>query len=74
MFLLLNVVAVVAAGGLLLLMALSGVPLWLFSVIVSAASALIVPWSAIGAVLLYGDAAAEQNELEPAELLEPAGA
>ena len=75
-FMLFNAFVAVVAGaaGLLLLMALSGVPLWLFSIIVSASSALIVPWSAIGAVLPYGDAAAEQNELEPAELLEPAGA
>ena len=75
-FMLLNafVGLVAGAAGLLLLMALSGVPLWLFSIIVSASSALIVPWSSIGAVLLYGDAAAEQNELEPAELLEPARA
>ena len=69
---LLNAVVAVVGGvvGLLLLVLLSGLPLWLFSILVTASSTLVVPYTAIAMVLLYGDARAEQEEREPAESLE----
>jgi len=64
--------AVGMAAGVLLLVLLSGLPLWLFSMLVTASSALIVPYTAIAMVLLYGDARAEHEEREPAERLQMA--
>ena len=58
--------------GLVLLVLLTGIPLWLFSILVSASSAVIVCYSAASFVLLYGDARAQLEELEPAEPLDPA--
>ncbi|MEL7207795.1 MAG: hypothetical protein AAGK32_06115, partial [Actinomycetota bacterium] len=52
--------------GLVLLLVLSGLPLWLFLLAASAASALVVPVSAVGNVLLYGDARAEAEGAPPA--------
>ena len=73
--LLLNgVVALVnAVVGLLLLLVLSGLPLWAFSVIVTVFAALVVPYASIGLILLYGDAVAQDDGIEVAEPLEPAG-
>ena len=63
-------VAIVSAVvGLLILLALTGVPLWLFSIVVSAFGALVVPYSAIAYVLLYGNAVADLEGLDPAEPL-----
>ena len=56
-----------SVAGLLLLIVLSGVPLWLFSALVTVASALLVPFVAITYVLLYGDARAEHAGAPPAE-------
>ncbi|NNE72494.1 MAG: Vps62-related protein [Acidimicrobiales bacterium] len=55
--------------GMALLLILADVPLWLFSIIVTASSALVVPVTAIVSVLLYGDAVAEANDAAPAEKL-----
>ncbi|MEO1056749.1 MAG: Vps62-related protein [Actinomycetota bacterium] len=53
-------VAVVAmVVGLLLLIVLSGVPLWLFSGLISVVVAAVVPLAALAMVLLYGDAVAQ---------------
>ncbi len=53
--------------GLLLLIIFAGIPLWLFSIIVTAFAALVVPYTAISATLLYGDARAELEDDEPAD-------
>ena len=53
--------------GLLLLIIFAGIPLWLFSVVVTAFAALVVPYTAISATLLYGDARAELEADEPAD-------
>ena len=68
-------VAVIAVTvGLVVLVLLTGIPLWLFSILVSASSAVIVCYSAAAFVLLYGDATAQLEQLEPAEPLDPAAA
>jgi len=61
-----NLLIVVSVGviGLLLLVAIPGVPLWLFSALVSLVYALIVPLAAVGQTLLYGDAVAQHRETE----------
>ncbi len=52
--------------GVLLLVLASGIPLWLFSGLVSLVYAVIVPLAAIAYTLLYGDAFAELEEaVEP---------
>jgi hypothetical protein len=56
--------------GLLLLIATTSVPLWLFSAILPLVSSLIVPIVAIGTTLLYGDAVAEQQDGGGAEATE----
>ncbi len=53
--------------GLLLLVIFAGIPLWLFSIIVTAVAALVVPYTAISATLLYGDARAELDDDERAD-------
>jgi len=68
--LLVGLVATIA--GLVLLILLVGLPLWLFSVLVAMSSALIVPYTAIAMVLLYGDARAEREGAGRAERLETA--
>ncbi len=45
--------------GLLLLIVAAGIPLWLFSVIVTVFAGLVAPYTAIAATLLYGDARAQ---------------
>ncbi len=55
--------------GFLLLIILAGLPLWLFTALVTAASATVVPFSAFGTVMLYGDARAELEGLPPADPL-----
>ncbi|MGI9646156.1 MAG: hypothetical protein ACR2O6_12695, partial [Ilumatobacteraceae bacterium] len=55
--------------GLLLLIVLSGLPLWLFSILVTTLAALVVPYSAAAWTLLYGDAEAEQVDAHQAEPL-----
>jgi hypothetical protein len=62
-----------AVVGLLLLVLMSGIPLWVFSVVVTVFAALIVPYTSIGMVLLYGDAVAQRDGIEAADELEPAG-
>jgi hypothetical protein len=52
---------------LLVLIIFAGIPLWLFSIIVTAFAALVVPYTAISATLLYGDARAELEDDEPAD-------
>lgn len=51
--------------GLLLLVVSAGLPLWLFSALVTTSAALIAPYSAAAATLYYGDARA-QLENQPA--------
>jgi hypothetical protein len=69
---LLNVLVglVAAVAGLVLLVLLTGLPLWLFSILVTMSSALVVPFTAIAMVLLYGDAKAELEGEQRAERLE----
>ena len=62
-----------AVVGLLLLVLLSGIPLWAFSLIVTVFAALIVPYASIGLVLVYGDAVAQGDGIGTAGQLEPAG-
>jgi hypothetical protein len=57
--------------GLLLLIVFAGIPLWLFSIFLTAFAALLVPYTAIAATLLYGDARAEREAAVRAEMLEP---
>jgi hypothetical protein len=47
--------------GLLLLLIVAGIPLWLFSGLVTLVYALIVPLAAVALTLLYGDAVAEKE-------------
>ncbi len=68
-------VGLIAVGvGLVLLLGLAGIPLWLFSILVSGSSAVVVCYSASAFVLLYGDAKAQLEQLESAEPLDPAAA
>ena len=56
---------VVASGGivgLLLLVLVAGIPLWLFSGLITLVYALIVPLAAVAQTLLFGDAIAESSE------------
>jgi hypothetical protein len=46
--------------GLLLLVLVAGIPLWLFSGLITLVYALIVPLAAVAQTLLFGDAVAEQ--------------
>jgi hypothetical protein len=68
---------VVASGmavGLLLLVLFASMPLWLFSAIMPLVYALIVPLTASGQTLLYGNALAENTGMEAdagPELLQP---
>ena len=60
-------VLVAASGlvvGLLLLVLVSGIPLWLFSVLITLVYALIVPLAAVAQTLLFGDAVAQSQGLE----------
>jgi hypothetical protein len=50
--------------GLLLLLIVAGIPLWLFSGLVTLVYALIVPLAAVALTLLYGDAVAEKEGVE----------
>lgn len=54
---------------LLVLLLLPSLPLWIFSAIVALANALVVPFVAVAQLLLYGNAVAEQEALDPAELV-----
>jgi hypothetical protein len=47
--------------GLLLLVVAAGIPLWLFSALISLVYALIVPLAAVAVTLLFGDAVAESR-------------
>ena len=49
--------------GLLLLVVAAGIPLWLFSALISLVNALIVPLAAVAMTLLFGDAVAEAQGL-----------
>ena len=51
--------------GLLLLVLVAGIPLWLFSGLITLALALIVPLAAVGMTLLFGDAVAESRDMDP---------
>ena len=53
--------------GLLLLVSLQALPLWVFSLLVSLTSVLMVPLLAIAQTLLYGDAVAEREDAEVAQ-------
>ncbi len=65
-----GLVAVVGlTTSLLLLVLATGIPLWLFSALVSLVYAVIVPLAGIALTLLYGDAAAEHDEARNAEPL-----
>ena len=59
--------AVATAVGLVMLVWLTALPLWLFSGIAVLALGVVVPYAAIGAVLLYGDAVAEADGLGTAQ-------
>ena len=52
-----------AVIGLLLLLAVTPLPLWVFSVLATLASAVVAPFSATNLVLLYGDAKADKGDL-----------
>jgi hypothetical protein len=56
-----------SAVGLLLLVAVNGLPLWMFAVTVNLVASFIVPLAAIAQTLLYGDAVAELEDLGPAD-------
>ena len=58
--------------GLLLLVLFAGIPLWLFSGLITLVYALIVPLAAVAMTLLFGDAVAEQRGLEFESAAEPA--
>ncbi|MGA9277949.1 hypothetical protein [Ilumatobacter sp.] len=51
-----------AIVGLLLLVLVAGIPLWLFSGLVTLVYSLIVPLAAVAQTLLFGDAVAEERE------------
>jgi hypothetical protein len=54
--------------GLLLLVLVTGIPLWLFSGVTTLVLALIVPLAAVAQTLLFGDAVAEyQGDTAPAD-------
>jgi hypothetical protein len=59
-------------AALLLQIVVSGVPLWIFSGLVSLVYTLVVPLAALAVTLLYGDAVAEREETEANEPV-PAG-
>ncbi len=61
--------------GLLLLVLFAGIPLWLFSGLITLVYALIVPLAAVAMTLLFGDAVAAQRgiEIEPADDAVPVG-
>ena len=61
--------------GLLLLVVFAGIPLWLFSGLITLVYALIVPLAAVAMTLLFGDAVAEQQgiEIEPTDVAVKAG-
>ena len=59
------VAAVVLVVGLILLLLLTGMPLWAFSALVTAGAAAVAPIAAIATVLLYGDATAASGAVEP---------
>jgi hypothetical protein len=48
-------------AGLLLLVLASGIPLWIFSALVSLIYILVVPLAALAMTMLYGDARAEAS-------------
>jgi hypothetical protein len=56
------VLSISTVAGLLLLIITTGLPLWLFSALLTAVGAVVVPYGAIGATLLYGDAAAATEQ------------
>ena len=57
--------------GLGLLVFISGLPLWLFSAVVSLFTMFVVPYTAIALVLLYGDARAAVTEAAGSSAGEP---
>jgi hypothetical protein len=63
--------AIALVVALLLLIVASGLPLWLFSVLVSIVYTCTVPFAAVATTLLYGDAVAEQEEADQADQAEP---
>ena len=63
-------VLVVSIVGLALLVLFAGIPLWAFSIAVSAFTAILVPYPAAAGTLLYGDARAELENGPPAEPIE----
>ncbi len=67
---LINLLVAVSGGvvGLLLLVLVAGIPLWLFSGLITLVYALIVPLAGVAQTLLFGDAVAESRGLgaEPA--------
>jgi hypothetical protein len=61
--------------GLLILVVFTGVPLWLFSALITLVYALVAPVAAIAMTLLYGDAVAQDDGVvgEPAASVTSAG-
>ncbi len=61
-----NLLVVVSGGivGLLLLVVAAGLPLWLFSGLITLVYALIVPLAAVAQTLLFGDMVAESQGME----------
>jgi hypothetical protein len=57
--------------GMLLLVVATGIPLWLFSVVITLVFALFVPLAAVGQTLLFGDAVAESRGLTATPFAEP---
>jgi hypothetical protein len=53
--------------GLLVLVAFAGLPMWLFSALVTLIYALVVPLTSVAQAMLYGDAVAEREGAAEAE-------
>jgi hypothetical protein len=63
-----GLVLVIALGvALALLVLASGVPLWRFAGLAALVGALVVPFASIAMTLLYGDALAEQAQVQESE-------
>ena len=63
------VIAVNLLVGVVLLVIFSGLPLWIFSTLVTLAYGLVVPVTALALTLLYGDAVTEQQPADDRELV-----
>jgi hypothetical protein len=58
------------AFGLVLLLVVTGLPMWLFSSLVTLIYAFVVPLSSLAVTLLYGDAVAAERGADAMETVE----